>query len=365
MGLGVAGAIGAKLARPEARRRLRHGRRRVPDVHEGDPDGACSTARPCSGSCSTTRACIGSSGSRGRPASATSPSTSRRSPTWPPSPQASGAHAERIDSPAELDGALDRARSALRDGRPAVLVCAIDTWDYPEGFVEFHREVWGLELPDEEECDMSWIQTGSTICFKPYTLEEALRGLPRRGSRTSRSVPSRASSSTSIPTGSGRRRSIRRGGCSTAHGQRCVSHERARVAPPRRGHAASPERPRRRPRQLRILVLNTFTGDAETPEEIEPFKANARVLADEAQAAGIRLCIETDSNLLPTAEIGHAAARRDRPRLDPDQLRPRQRRVLRRGQAGGRRQDGPRPVRARPPEGSARRQGRARLPSAR
>ena len=62
---------------------------------------------------------------------------------------ASGAHAERIESPEELDDALGRARSSLRDGRPAVLVCAIDTWDYPEGFVEFHRDVWGLELPDE------------------------------------------------------------------------------------------------------------------------------------------------------------------------------------------------------------------------
>jgi sugar phosphate isomerase/epimerase len=51
-------------------------------------------------------------------------------------------------------------------------------------------------------------------------------------------------------------------------------------------------------------VLNTFTGDAETPEEIETFKRNVREIADEAQAAGIRLCIETDSNLLPTAEIG-------------------------------------------------------------
>ena len=62
---------------------------------------------------------------------------------------ASGAHAERIESPEVLDDALARARAALRDGRPAVLVCAIDTWDYPEGFVDFHRDVWGLELPDE------------------------------------------------------------------------------------------------------------------------------------------------------------------------------------------------------------------------
>jgi acetolactate synthase-1/2/3 large subunit len=63
--------------------------------------------------------------------------------------EASGAHAERIELPADLLDALGRARSALEHGRPAVLVCAIETWDYPEGFVEFHREVWGLKLPEE------------------------------------------------------------------------------------------------------------------------------------------------------------------------------------------------------------------------
>ena len=62
--------------------------------------------------------------------------------------EASGAHAERIESPGEVIGALRRARAALRQKRPAVLVCAIDTWDYPEGFVEFHHEVWGLSLPE-------------------------------------------------------------------------------------------------------------------------------------------------------------------------------------------------------------------------
>jgi acetolactate synthase-1/2/3 large subunit len=61
--------------------------------------------------------------------------------------QASGAQAERIEAPDELEGALVRARAALEAGRPAVLVCGIDTWDYPEGFVDFHREVWDLELP--------------------------------------------------------------------------------------------------------------------------------------------------------------------------------------------------------------------------
>jgi len=63
--------------------------------------------------------------------------------------EASGAHAERIDSADALDGALGRAHAALERGRPAVLVCNVDTWDYPQGFVDFHRDVWGLELPQE------------------------------------------------------------------------------------------------------------------------------------------------------------------------------------------------------------------------
>lgn len=63
--------------------------------------------------------------------------------------RASGAHAERIESGAELVAALGRARAALEAGTPAVLVCAIDTWDYPQGFVDFHRDVWGYDLPEE------------------------------------------------------------------------------------------------------------------------------------------------------------------------------------------------------------------------
>lgn len=61
--------------------------------------------------------------------------------------RASGAYAERLQAPPELAEALARARRALEDGVPAVLDCAIDTWDYAEGFVAFHRDVWGLSLP--------------------------------------------------------------------------------------------------------------------------------------------------------------------------------------------------------------------------
>lgn len=150
---------------------------------------------------------------------------------------------------------------------------------------------------------MSWVQTGSTICFKPYTLEEALHGLAEAGFENveigavkgflQHLDPDRLGSAEIA----GAQRLLDR------FGQRCVSLS---------GHAPLhlDEGVRRlrnvlnAARELGAGVLNTFTGDAEAPDEVERFKANARLLADEAQAAGIRLCIETDSNLLPTAEIG-------------------------------------------------------------
>jgi sugar phosphate isomerase/epimerase len=57
-------------------------------------------------------------------------------------------------------------------------------------------------------------------------------------------------------------------------------------------------------RELRVLVVNTYTGDAETPEQRAAFVEQIRAISDEAEEAGIRLCLETDSNMLPTAAIG-------------------------------------------------------------
>ncbi len=62
--------------------------------------------------------------------------------------RACGVHAERVTEPAEVEGALEQARRALDEGLPALLDCPIDTWDYPQGFVDFHRDVWGLTLPE-------------------------------------------------------------------------------------------------------------------------------------------------------------------------------------------------------------------------
>jgi L-ribulose-5-phosphate 3-epimerase len=147
---------------------------------------------------------------------------------------------------------------------------------------------------------VAWIQTGSSIIFLPYTLEEALRGLAAAGFRNVEIGAVKGfleHLDPDAPDVDGCRALL------VEHGLTCVSMS---------GHAQlHTEEGKRRltnvlhaGQELGIQVLNTFTGDAESPEEVEAFKTNVREIADEAQAAGIRLCIETDSNLLPTAEIG-------------------------------------------------------------
>ena len=150
---------------------------------------------------------------------------------------------------------------------------------------------------------MSWIQTGSTICFKPYTLEEALRGLSEAGFENVEIGAVKGFLEHLDPDRLGPAEIDETRKLLDRLGLRCVSLS---------GHAPLhlDEGLRRlravlaAAKALDVLVLNTFTGDAETAEEVERFKANVRMIADEAEATGIRLCLETDSNLLPTAEIG-------------------------------------------------------------
>jgi sugar phosphate isomerase/epimerase len=147
------------------------------------------------------------------------------------------------------------------------------------------------------------IQTGSTICFKPYRLEEALLGLAEAGFENVEIGAVKGFHDHLDPDQLGADE-IRK--CAQAlerHDLRCVSMS---------GHAQlhTEEGVRRLTnvlnagRELGIVALNTFTGDAETPDDVEAFKANVRAIADQAEAAGIALCIETDSNLMPTAEVG-------------------------------------------------------------
>jgi sugar phosphate isomerase/epimerase len=149
----------------------------------------------------------------------------------------------------------------------------------------------------------TWIQTGGSICFKPYTLEQALRGLAEAGFAHVElgAVSDFHKHLDPDLLGPGE---IAEARAMLAHfGLSCVSVS---------GHAQL-HTPTGAARLNRVLeacaefgaqVLNTFTGDAENEEQRAALIANARALADRAQALGVRLCIENDSTLMPTARVG-------------------------------------------------------------
>jgi acetolactate synthase-1/2/3 large subunit len=58
--------------------------------------------------------------------------------------EASKCYGERVESPSEITPALKRAlRSNEKDKVPAVIEFIVSTFDFPEGFHEFHRVAWG------------------------------------------------------------------------------------------------------------------------------------------------------------------------------------------------------------------------------
>ena len=57
---------------------------------------------------------------------------------------------------------------------------------------------------------------------------------------------------------------------------------------------------------LGMSVVNTYTGDATTEAEREAYFASVAELCDRAARAGLKVGMETDSNMLPTAEAGVA-----------------------------------------------------------
>jgi sugar phosphate isomerase/epimerase len=67
---------------------------------------------------------------------------------------------------------------------------------------------------------------------------------------------------------------------------------------------------------LGMPIVNTFTGDAKTDEEREAYFANVQDLCDYAAQLGLKIGMETDSNMLPTAKIGvEILDRIDRPEV--------------------------------------------------
>jgi sugar phosphate isomerase/epimerase len=65
---------------------------------------------------------------------------------------------------------------------------------------------------------------------------------------------------------------------------------------------------------LGMEVVNTYTGDATSEAEREAYFTNVAALCDQAARLGLKIGMETDSNMLPTAEAGVAILDRiDRP----------------------------------------------------
>ncbi|CAN5659365.1 hypothetical protein BH23CHL5_BH23CHL5_04220 [soil metagenome] len=68
--------------------------------------------------------------------------------------------------------------------------------------------------------------------------------------------------------------------------------------------------------ELGMQIVNTFTGDAQTDEEHEAYFANVQDLCEYALSKGLKIGMETDSNMLPTARVGvDILARIDRPEV--------------------------------------------------
>jgi acetolactate synthase-1/2/3 large subunit len=53
--------------------------------------------------------------------------------------QACGCYGERVEEPGEVRGALERALKANEEGTPAVAVFAVDGWDFAEGFHAYYE----------------------------------------------------------------------------------------------------------------------------------------------------------------------------------------------------------------------------------
>jgi L-ribulose-5-phosphate 3-epimerase len=150
---------------------------------------------------------------------------------------------------------------------------------------------------------MKWITTGGSICFKPYTIEQALKGLAEAGFCN---VELGAVSDFHKHLDPDRldAREIANAKAMLAHyGLTCVSISGHAQMHTELG-AARLNRLLGACDALGVQVLNTFTGDANDDAERQVLIENARWLADRAEAAGVRLCIENDSNLMPTARAG-------------------------------------------------------------
>jgi L-ribulose-5-phosphate 3-epimerase len=148
-------------------------------------------------------------------------------------------------------------------------------------------------------------RAAATICFKPFKLDRALGGIAEAGFDCVEICASKGQVEHVDPDELGAAEIARIGRALELHGLRVVSFSGhssldTEVGRERLGRVV------RAAAELGAGVVNTFTGDADTRARREALFANARAVADDAAQLGVIVCLETDSNLLPCAEIGRA-----------------------------------------------------------
>lgn len=150
---------------------------------------------------------------------------------------------------------------------------------------------------------MTWIQAASSVCFKPYTLEESLKGIAQGGFVNVELGAVSFFHKQLDPDHLGPSEIEHARRLLNHYGLSCVSIS---------GHAelwtdigvTRLNRVLDACTDLGASVLNTFLGDPATPEEHQQFLAQIRLIADRAESLGIGLCLENDSKSMPTAKSG-------------------------------------------------------------
>jgi len=156
-----------------------------------------------------------------------------------------------------------------------------------------------------EGVPMERVVLGSTIVFAPYTIDQALEGLAEAGYHACEIGAVKGWFEHIDPDTASDGEIDRIAGRLADLGLRPVSLS---------GHAQlqTDEGAARFGRAIDIAaalgmeVVNTYTGDATTEEEREAYFTNVAALCDRAAGYGLKIGMETDSNMLPTAELGIA-----------------------------------------------------------
>jgi acetolactate synthase-1/2/3 large subunit len=143
MGMGVTGAIGAKLAAP--------GKNVVCVTGDGALQMAMmELATAAEQNCGITWIVLNNRALgwpryiqvlAGQPTTGTE---FKVSPDFAKLAEAQGCVGLRVSNPAEIEGALTRALRANRKGRPVLVDFRIGKHDYPAQFTRYHQEIWGL-----------------------------------------------------------------------------------------------------------------------------------------------------------------------------------------------------------------------------